>query len=69
MQKRLREYYKIQYFDKVSMTWVDVQKAYLTPEAAKIAAPKGKKYRFVHVKDKKREIIMPSALLATLPTV
>ena len=66
MKRRLREYYKIQVFDKTSMTFVDIQKAYLTPEAAMYAAPRSKQYRFVHVADKKREVIMPSALSAAL---
>lgn len=41
-------------FDKISMSWVDRQVRYDTPEAAKKAAPASRKWRIMVVEGKKR---------------
>jgi hypothetical protein len=57
-QKQLaREYYKLQYYDPISLTWVDVQRAYDNFTLAKKALGTMDKGRIMHIKNKKRTVI------------
>lgn len=58
-----RVYYKVQVFDKITMSWVDVQRTYNTPKEAKKAIPASKTARLMKIDGKKRTPIMLSALL------
>jgi hypothetical protein len=57
VKKRNCKYYKIQYFDMVSVTYVDIQKLYETVELATANAPTDKTWRIMMVDGKNREIV------------
>jgi hypothetical protein len=51
---RFSTYYKVQWFDPVSLAWFDVQKQHPTAEAARAAYPAGKQCRIMEVTPKGR---------------
>ncbi|RTK93003.1 hypothetical protein EKI60_06630 [Candidatus Saccharibacteria bacterium] len=55
-------YYKIQYFDKIIMSWVDVQKKYHTTDELLKDVKKTKTWRIMVVNGKSRHIMIPSSL-------
>jgi len=51
-------YYKVQYWDDVSLCWQDIQKvSYKTEEEARKNFPFGQKYRVIKVEEKSRHPI------------
>lgn len=55
----LRVYYKIQYFDNVSLTWRDIQRQIADrDEAVRLVAGKPD-HRIMHVDGKKRVVLTP----------
>lgn len=56
-------YYKIQYFDKISMSYMDVQKKYFSVEELLQAVNKSKNWRIMVVEGKNRHPMLPSSLL------
>lgn len=56
-------YYKIQYFDKISMSYIDVQKAFDSIEDLLKTVNKSKNWRIMVVEGKNRHIMIPSSLL------
>lgn len=55
-------YFKIQYFNEISLSWVDVQKTFISTDVAKKAADQSKKWRLMMVDGKKRTVIDPASL-------
>lgn len=56
-------YYKIQYFDKISMSYIDVQKKYFSIEELLQEVNKSKNWRVIVVEGKNRHPMLPSSLL------
>lgn len=55
-------YYKIQYYNPTSLTWMDVQKSYVSTDIAKKAADGSRKWRLMMIDGKKRTVIDPASL-------
>jgi len=55
-------YYKIQQFNKISMSWVDIQKTYATIDEAIQAGTSSHKWRIMQINGKDRQVIYPSSL-------
>lgn len=53
-------YYKIQYYNPVSLTYVDLQKSFKSIEEAVSKADSEKKYRIMQISGKKRNIVLVS---------
>lgn len=55
-QRMTKVYYKIQVFNDISLTWIDVQKTFDTPENARTFGG-GKKYRVIRIAGRDRTIL------------
>jgi len=53
-------YYKIQYYNPVSLTYVDLQKSFKSIEEAVSKADSETKYRIMQISGKKRNIVLVS---------
>ncbi len=53
-QFRTFPYYKVQWYDPISLTWRDVQKAHPTEAAARAAFLRGKQCRVMQIEERGR---------------
>jgi hypothetical protein len=51
---RFDEYFKIQWYDEISLCWRDIQKAYASVDEARESMTSGKKWRVMVVTEKGR---------------
>lgn len=58
----MKSYYKIQYFDKTIMSYVDVQKRFSSIEELMGFVKRSKTWRVMEITGKNRHIILPSSL-------
>lgn len=52
-------YYKVQYWDKRNLCWMDIQKSFSKPEEAILHGIKLEKYRIIEIKRNGRDIYNP----------
>jgi len=57
VEKEISKYYKVQFYDETSLSWVDIQKSWATIAMAKFNMPADKKCRIMEIDGKNREVV------------